>query len=192
MVNPSTGGRQFRAAAHAGARPASIPAWLRPAEAYSAPPPASDHIRPSLVGKGISTGSPVGGKPLPVTRYLSALDHSLSLRPCDDRHDSVVVQADGESRMMTGLRTGFFRTAVLALLFVVCAGPSLRAQERPEFRVSRVASPPKIDGVLDDPAWNGDPLLLGPWISYNLCGARRAPSGPRSVRSTTIGDDKND
>ena len=33
--------------------------------------------------------------------------------------------------------------------------------------MSRVAQPPKIDGVLDDAAWNGEALETGPWISYN-------------------------
>jgi hypothetical protein len=35
------------------------------------------------------------------------------------------------------------------VLLVVFAGPSIRSQGRPEFRVSRVAPPPKIDGMRD-------------------------------------------
>jgi hypothetical protein len=114
--------------------------------------------------------------------------HEETERLCtQEPYDSVVVQAYGESRMMARLRTGFVRTAVLALLFVVCAGPSLRAQGRPEFRVSRVASPPKIDGVLDDEAWKGDPLALGPWISYNPL---RGETGPERTEVRSVYDDR--
>jgi hypothetical protein len=88
---------------------------------------------------------------------------------------------------MARLRTGLLRTAVLALLLVVCAGPSLRVQGRQEFRVSRVASPPKIDGVLNDAAWNGDPLALGPWISYNPL---RGETGPERTEVRSVYDDR--
>jgi hypothetical protein len=64
---------------------------------------------------------------------------------------------------------------VLAVIAAAWAGPSLRAQARPELRASRVAVPPKIDGVLDDVAWGGDPLALGPWISYNPLRGEASP-----------------
>src|SRR5438270_268663 len=42
------------------------------------------------------------------------------------------------------------------------------AQDRSELHVNRAAQPPKIDGVLDDQAWQQQsPLPLGDWISYN-------------------------
>ena len=31
----------------------------------------------------------------------------------------------------------------------------------------RITTPPKLDGILDDEAWSGDPLPLDGWISYN-------------------------
>jgi hypothetical protein len=36
-----------------------------------------------------------------------------------------------------------------------------------ELRAHRVSIPPKLDGVLDDEAWAGDPLPLDTWASYN-------------------------
>ena len=44
---------------------------------------------------------------------------------------------------------------------------SIHGQDRPEFRVARANEPPKIDGVLDDDAWEQEPLPLGEWIAYN-------------------------
>lgn len=76
---------------------------------------------------------------------------------------------------------------MLAWLFGVCAGPSLHAQQRPEFRVSRVSAPPKIDGVLDDAAWNGEPLELGQWISYNPL---RGETGPERTEVRAAYDDR--
>ncbi len=57
------------------------------------------------------------------------------------------------------------RAALLGVLLLLAA-ETTSAQERPERRVSRVMTPPRVDGVLDDPAWQTDPLSLGPWISY--------------------------
>ena len=53
--------------------------------------------------------------------------------------------------------------------------------------MSRVASPPKIDGVLDDEAWKGDPLALGPWISYNPL---RGETGPERTEVRSVYDDR--
>ena len=89
--------------------------------------------------------------------------------------------------MIAQLRTGLPRTAAVAGLLVVFAGPSIRAQGRPEFRVSRVVPPPKIDGVLDDAAWNGEPLELGPWISYNPL---RGETGPERTEVRAAYDDR--
>jgi hypothetical protein len=60
-------------------------------------------------------------------------------------------------------------TLCLLLPAFVCA------QSRPEFHISRAVQTPKIDGDLNDPAWNGDALDIGSWISYNpLYGAAAA------------------
>lgn len=41
------------------------------------------------------------------------------------------------------------------------------ASARPELLAIRAATPPTIDGVLDDDAWQSDPLPMGQWRSYN-------------------------
>ena len=38
---------------------------------------------------------------------------------------------------------------------------------RPRIEPARVATPPRIDGVLDDEAWQGPPLPLSEWLTYN-------------------------
>lgn len=59
-------------------------------------------------------------------------------------------------------------TRVLAIAaLVVLSVSDVCAQDRQEFRVSRAAQPPAIDGVLDDEVWNQAPLNLGEWVSYN-------------------------
>ena len=73
------------------------------------------------------------------------------------------------------------RRAVALALLVLCRCGTVRAQSLPEFRVVRAVQPPKIDGDLGDPTWEGDPLTLGDWISYNpLRGEKNAP--PTEVR----------
>lgn len=42
-----------------------------------------------------------------------------------------------------------------------------QGQDKAELRPVRIATPPKIDGILDDEAWTGDPLPLDKWMSYN-------------------------
>src|SRR5688572_10933754 len=55
-------------------------------------------------------------------------------------------------------------TAVVCLFL---SGTAL-AQTQGEYRVSRTAVPPKIDGVLDDTAWESvTPMPTGQWKSYN-------------------------
>jgi hypothetical protein len=36
-----------------------------------------------------------------------------------------------------------------------------------EIRARLAAAPPKVDGILDDEVWNGEPQPLDPWMSYN-------------------------
>ena len=42
-----------------------------------------------------------------------------------------------------------------------------RAAAKPSSGPSALTTPPKLDGVLDDEAWSGDPLPLDTWMSYN-------------------------
>ena len=42
-----------------------------------------------------------------------------------------------------------------------------QATNKTELRPVRIATPPKLDGILDDEAWSGDPLPLDAWMSYN-------------------------
>jgi hypothetical protein len=53
-------------------------------------------------------------------------------------------------------------------LIQVLAPTRLCAQgAKTELRPVRIATPPKLDGILDDEAWAGDPLQLEAWMSYN-------------------------
>src|SRR5213594_730231 len=61
----------------------------------------------------------------------------------------------------------FLWKTVLALAIAAAAIGEVCAQERATFDVPRAAAPPKIDGILDDEAWQQTPLVLGDWISYN-------------------------
>jgi Domain of unknown function (DUF5916) len=54
---------------------------------------------------------------------------------------------------------------VLAMNGVIPLGAQTSAPH--ELHARRVSTPPKVDGVLDDEAWSGDPLPLGTWMSYN-------------------------
>jgi Domain of unknown function (DUF5916)/Carbohydrate family 9 binding domain-like len=53
--------------------------------------------------------------------------------------------------------------AALALLLASHA----YAQATNEFQIERTATPPKMDGILDDEVWTRAPLPLGEWVSYN-------------------------
>jgi hypothetical protein len=41
------------------------------------------------------------------------------------------------------------------------------AKSHQDLRARLAAVPPKIDGVLDDELWSGEPLPLDKWMSYN-------------------------
>jgi hypothetical protein len=86
-----------------------------------------------------------------------------------------------------GLRAALLRTAALAVVFTVLDGRAAAAQERPEFRVERLPTPPKIDGVLDDAAWSGSPLALGAWLSYEPL---RGDTGPERTEVRVGYDDR--
>src|SRR5690349_4246223 len=59
------------------------------------------------------------------------------------------------------------RKAAIMVVLTFLRAFDLQAEDRPEFVVSQAIQPPKIDGVLEDPAWQHPPLTLGDWISYN-------------------------
>jgi hypothetical protein len=55
--------------------------------------------------------------------------------------------------------------SVFALTWTALAAAQTPSSQ--ELRAVRIAAPPKLDGVLDDEAWSGDPLPLDTWMSYN-------------------------
>ena len=59
------------------------------------------------------------------------------------------------------------RRLIAAVIIIAGTYVEIHAQSRPEFRVPRVAEPPRIDGVLNDDVWQREPLPLGDWIAYN-------------------------
>src|SRR5688500_15208170 len=68
--------------------------------------------------------------------------------------------------------TDMFAKALIftAIGLIYAASPArLLAQTgaRADLRAVRITTPPKLDGILDDEAWSGDPLPLDGWISYN-------------------------
>ena len=56
--------------------------------------------------------------------------------------------------------------AVVATAVLLAASDGW-AQAGSELRGVRVATPPKLDGLLDDEAWRGEPQPGGRWMSYN-------------------------
>ena len=65
----------------------------------------------------------------------------------------------------------FSKALILAVFGLVHAvmPPLLMAQESApaELRATRITTPPKLDGILDDEAWSRSPLALDGWKSYN-------------------------
>jgi uncharacterized protein DUF5916/cellulose/xylan binding protein with CBM9 domain len=60
------------------------------------------------------------------------------------------------------------RSALLCLALALAAAPAQAAEEeRPRLDPVRITTPPTIDGVLDDAAWQGAPLPLTEWLTYN-------------------------
>src|SRR5260221_14428613 len=60
-------------------------------------------------------------------------------------------------------RAGLLTCCVLAALPAVAAS----AEDHPRLEPRRVATPPTIDGRLDDEAWQGTTLPLTEWLTYN-------------------------
>lgn len=76
---------------------------------------------------------------------------------------------------------------VLAL-FLLMGSPAAHAQNAPEFHVSRVSTPPMIDGDLSDEAWLGAPLDLDQWVTYN---PHRGEKVPMRTDVRIVYDDRN-
>jgi hypothetical protein len=56
--------------------------------------------------------------------------------------------------------------SVLLVLLAAAAAQQTPAP-RPAIGATRTTAPPRIDGSLEDPAWQGEPLALGDWLTYN-------------------------
>jgi hypothetical protein len=58
--------------------------------------------------------------------------------------------------------------AAVFVVFALLAMPVLaQTPSHEDLRARRATVPPKIDGVLDDDLWSGEPLPLDRWMSYN-------------------------
>ena len=68
------------------------------------------------------------------------------------------------------------RAALLALALALTAASAPAAEEeRPRLEPARVTTPPTIDGVLDDAAWQGTPLPTSEWLTYNPLNGDKLP-----------------
>jgi hypothetical protein len=82
------------------------------------------------------------------------------------------------------------RRAFVFGVLILVAATHAAAQERPEFRITRMMEAPKLDGILDDTAWTEAPLSVGDWVSYNpLRGDKMPPQFRTEVR--IVHDDRN-
>ena len=59
------------------------------------------------------------------------------------------------------------RPAFFCLSLALTAAAALAEGDRPRLDPVRTTTPPTIDGVLDDAAWQGAPLPLTEWLTYN-------------------------
>lgn len=80
------------------------------------------------------------------------------------------------------------RRAALPILLALVGIKPAEAQERPQLRTARTATPPTIDGALDDAAWQTSPLALGPWVSYRPL---RGDTGPDTTDVRIVYDERN-
>jgi hypothetical protein len=63
----------------------------------------------------------------------------------------------------------------LAIAVLSIALPAAGAEDRPRLEPARVATPPVIDGRLDDEAWQGSPLPITEWLTYNPMNGDKIP-----------------
>ena len=59
------------------------------------------------------------------------------------------------------------RFAILTLAVLMLGSFARADEERPRIEPVRVTTPPTIDGVLDDAAWQGAALPMSEWLTYN-------------------------
>ncbi len=85
------------------------------------------------------------------------------------------MQGDKRTHITCFRAPRIFPVIILALAQAVAAPPVPPDAEPFELRPAFLNSPPAIDGVLDEPAWQAPPLPLGTWISYNPLFGEQAP-----------------
>jgi hypothetical protein len=78
----------------------------------------------------------------------------------------------------------------VAIVIALALGGSAYAQNQSEYRVARAVEPPRIDGVLDDAAWQAPPMPTGEWASYNPNRGDRMPEHFRTEVRVAY-DDRN-
>ena len=73
------------------------------------------------------------------------------------------------------------KALALALLSLTIA-TAAPAQTAGDYQVPRITAPPKMDGVLDDEAWQAAPLPVEPdqWVSYSPVRGDKMPAGYRT------------
>src|SRR4029453_691274 len=67
------------------------------------------------------------------------------------------------------VRVAIATPAVLSAILIGMLASTAASQTSPplELRGERAATPPKLDGVLDDAVWAREPMTLEGWASYN-------------------------
>lgn len=66
------------------------------------------------------------------------------------------------------MRRGWVSRVVFLCALLLGTAPATAQTASPqELRAHRIATPPKLDGVLDDEIWSREPLPLDRWMSYN-------------------------
>ncbi|HUG52763.1 MAG TPA: DUF5916 domain-containing protein [Vicinamibacteria bacterium] len=63
--------------------------------------------------------------------------------------------------------SGHPRLLITIALGLIASAGSAADEERPRLEIRRAATPPVVDGVLDDEAWRGAALPLTRWLTYN-------------------------
>src|SRR2546425_7070240 len=76
-------------------------------------------------------------------------------------------QNETEPASVTRSMQSSTRFLILTLAVPMLASFARADDERPRIEPVRVTTPPTIDGVLDDAAWQGPPLPLTEWLTYN-------------------------
>jgi hypothetical protein len=97
------------------------------------------------------------------------------------------------TRLAEAMRILLRRRKTFAIAaFVLLVGVSAFAQGVEDITVSRVTTPPKVDGILDDEAWRSGPVKMAPeqWASYNPVRGDKMPDHFKTDVYVTY-DDRN-